>query len=275
MTGGTPKRSEPSYFEGGDIKWLVSGDIHQREILDCEGRITEAGLENSNARELPLNSVMIALNGQGKTRGAVALLRAKATCNQSLVSIMPNDTGQLLPEFLYANLHGRYEELRKMTGDSGNDRRGLNMPLIRSIQIPIAPLEEQKKIVAVLDAAFEGLTRAKENAETNLQNARELFEADMRTVFERCYSGYDLLELDQICDVRDGTHDSPTYVEQGFPFVTQKNVREHGLTLTNTKRVSEEDHVNISKRSGVGRGDILISMIGVNRGMACLVDTDE
>ena len=199
MTGGTPKRSEPSYFENGNIKWLVSGDIHQREILDCEGRITEAGLENSSARELPLNSVMIALNGQGKTRGAVALLRTKATCNQSLVSIMPNDTGQILPEFLYANLHGRYEELRKMTGDSGNDRRGLNMPLIRSIQIPIAPLEEQKRIVAVLDAAFEGLTRAKENAEANLQNARELFEGIARNIFDSGENSWPRLTLAKVC----------------------------------------------------------------------------
>ena len=98
MTGGTPSRTKPQYF-GGDIKWLVSGDIHQGEIFDCEGRITEAGMKNSNAKPLPVNSVLIALNGQGKTRGTVALLRTPATCNQSLVSIYPNEPDKLLPEF--------------------------------------------------------------------------------------------------------------------------------------------------------------------------------
>lgn len=121
MTGGTPSRANLEYF-GGDIKWLVSGDINQVEIVDCEGRITGAGMKSSNAKLLPVNSVMIALNGQGKTRGTVALLRTRATCNQSLVSIYPNDPEKLMPEFLYANLHGRYQEIRQMTGDSGNER---------------------------------------------------------------------------------------------------------------------------------------------------------
>ena len=85
MTGGTPSRANRDYFDG-EIKWLVSGDIHQGEIFDCAGRITEAGMNASNAKFLPVNSVLIALNGQGKTRGTVALLRTTATCNQSLVA---------------------------------------------------------------------------------------------------------------------------------------------------------------------------------------------
>ena len=80
------------------------------------------------------------------------MLRTKATCNQSVVSIVPVDTKKLLPEFIYWNLHMKYEEIRRMTGDDGNDRRGLNMRLIRSMTVPIAPLEEQKRIVARLDS---------------------------------------------------------------------------------------------------------------------------
>ncbi|HMJ08598.1 MAG TPA: restriction endonuclease subunit S [Pyrinomonadaceae bacterium] len=189
-TGGTPSRSKPEYFEGGTIKWLVSGDIHRKEILDCEGRISEAGLQNSNARYLPINSVMIALNGQGKTRGTVAMLRTKATCNQSLVSIFPKDTKSLLPEYLFHNLRGRYDELRKITGDDGNDRRGLNMPLIRNIRIPVPPIEEQRQIIAILDEAFETIDETKQNTEKNLQNARQLFESHLQSVFTRRGAGW-------------------------------------------------------------------------------------
>jgi len=174
MTGGTPSKAKSDYFNG-DIRWLVSGDIHRGEITECDGCISEAGMKNSNAKLLPLNSVMIALNGQGKTRGTVAILRVQATCNQSLVSIHPNEPDKLLPEFLYANLHGRYQEIRQITGDSGNDRRGLNMDLIRSIEVPIAPPAEQKRIVSILNEAFESILTAKANAEKNLQNARALF----------------------------------------------------------------------------------------------------
>ena len=81
MTGGTPKTTIPEYYENGTVPWIVSGDIHKGEIFDCNKRITELAVEKSNARFLPKNSVLIALNGQGKTRGTVALLRiSHATC---------------------------------------------------------------------------------------------------------------------------------------------------------------------------------------------------
>lgn len=148
MTGGTPRTTERKYYDNGNIKWLVSGDIHKEEIFDCEGRITKEGLENSNAKFLPKDSVLIALNGQGKTRGTVALLRTKATCNQSIVSIKPKDKNKLLPEFLYYQLKNRYQEIRNITGDK--HRSGLNMPIIRNIQIYVPAIEKQKEIVEMI-----------------------------------------------------------------------------------------------------------------------------
>lgn len=204
MTGGTPSRSNPEYFSNGSIKWLVSGDIHLGEIFDCEGRITEAGFKSSNAKYLPVNSVLIALNGQGKTRGTVALLRTLATCNQSLVSINPKNPLQLLPEFLFYNLHGRYEEIRKLTSDADNDRRGLNMPIIRNIEVSFPPLPEQQRIVRILDEAFAGIAVARANAEKNLQNAREVFESSLRVIFNNS----ELLKLEkslgEISEVQSG-----------------------------------------------------------------------
>lgn len=145
MTGGTPNSSTPSYYLDGTIPWLVSGDIHNDEIFDCEGRITDEGMQNSNAKLLPVNSVLIALNGQGKTRGTVSILRMSATCNQSLVSISSNDDSVLLNEFIYLYLKGKYQEIRDMTGDK--ERSGLNMILIRSIPIPVPPLSDQIQII--------------------------------------------------------------------------------------------------------------------------------
>ena len=78
--------------------------------------------------------------------------------------------------------------------------------------------------------------------------------------------------MGEICDVRDGTHDSPKYVTEGIPFVTQKNIKENGLTLEDTRFITQTDHDKFYKRSNVAFGDILISMIGANRGMACIVD---
>ena len=150
MTGGTPRSTVKEYYENGDIKWLVSGDIHQGEIYDCPFRITQKGMENSNAKYLPVNSVLIALNGQGKTRGTVALLRTKATCNQSIAAIDPQNKEQLRSEFLYFVLKDMYNKIRNITGD--NQRSGLNMAIIKEIKIFFPRLEVQSQIVEKLQA---------------------------------------------------------------------------------------------------------------------------
>lgn len=182
-TGGTPATGNKAYYDGGNIKWLRSGDVHQREIHDCEGRITEEGMRSANTRYLPLNSVLIALAGQGKTRGTVAMLRTLATCNQSVVSIMPMNIEVLLPEFVFWNLHMKYDEIRRITGDDGNDRRGLNMRLIRSMTVPIAPMDEQKRIVALLDEATTRISELTACYEAKLTATQNLRQSILETVF--------------------------------------------------------------------------------------------
>ena len=174
MTGGTPSRKIPEYFDNGEIKWLVSGDINQKEIFDCDGRITKEGLNNSNAKFLPENSVLIALNGQGKTRGTVAMLKTKATCNQSLVSIFPKSGVNLNTKYLYYFLEGMYNKIRRITGDSGNDRRGLNMPLIRNIKILLPPISEQENIISKLEMAINELDIADRVLGEALKNYKAL-----------------------------------------------------------------------------------------------------
>jgi len=252
MTGGTPSRTKPEYF-GGEIKWLVSGDIHQGEILECEGRITEAGMRSSNAKLLPVNSVMIALNGQGKTRGTVALLRTRATCNQSLVSIYPNEPEKLLPEFLYANLHGRYQEIRQMTGDSGNDRRGLNMNLIKRMEIPIAPIPDQLRIVHILDEAFEGMATAKANSERNLQNARALFESHLQSVFTQRGPGWKQKTLAEIATTfgrgksKHRPRNEPHLYGGKYPFIQTGDIRNANHTITEYSQTYSEAGLAQSK----------------------------
>ena len=186
MTGGTPSRKEKKYFENGTINWLVSGDINKKIINDCEGKITENGLNNSNAKFLPINSVMIAHNGQGKTRGSVAKLKIKATCNQSLVSINPIDDNQILSDYIYSNLNSRYIEIRKMTGDSGNDRRGLNMPLIRSIKISFPQsIEKQKEIIEVVEILDNHIQSVLLAYDEELQNLEEL----KKSILQKAFSG--------------------------------------------------------------------------------------
>lgn len=147
-TGGTPSTKNQDYW-GGDIPWMSSGEIHNQFIYDTDKKITEKGMSSSNAKLLPPNSVMIALNGQGKTRGTVAVIKTPTTCNQSLACLIPykNSIDYL---YLYYNLQNRYLEIRNYTGGKG--REGLNLSIIKNIKIPVPPLDEQRKIANMLTA---------------------------------------------------------------------------------------------------------------------------
>lgn len=151
FTGGTPSTAKPEYW-GGNISWMSSGEINLREIHAVEGRITQRGLEESNAKMIPVNSVLIALAGQGKTRGKVAISRIPLCTNQSVATIVPNQ--KLSPDYLFHNLDSRYDELRSMSlGDGG--RGGLNLSVLRSIQVPVPEIDEQIAIASILRSADE------------------------------------------------------------------------------------------------------------------------
>jgi type I restriction enzyme S subunit len=185
-------------------------------------------------------------------------------------TIIRFDKQKVIPEFFnyYSQSDQYINDVDHET--SGTTRKRISRSKLAEIEIPIPPLPEQQRIVHVLDEAFASIAQAKSNAERNLVNARELFETVLETAFDN--SDWEEKRLDEICEVKDGTHDTPQYEEDGIPFVTQKNIREDGLSFDNTKFIALSDHEKYYKRSNVFFGDILISMIGANRGMACLVD---
>ena len=148
--GGTPSTKKSEYW-GGEIPWMNSGEVNLKQVFSVEGRITQAGLDNSSTKIIPTNSILIALAGQGKTRGTVAINRINLCTNQSIAAIMPHQD-ILDHDFLYFNLDSRYQELRSMsTGDGG--RGGLNLSILKSIKILLPSLKEQQKIATVLTNA--------------------------------------------------------------------------------------------------------------------------
>jgi len=145
-TGATPN-TRIEKFWGGDIKWMSSGELNQKFIYDVKGRITVEGLKNSSTKLLPKNCILIGLAGQGKTRGTVAINYVKLCTNQSIAAIYPNEN--YISNYLFYNLEYRYNELRSLsTGDGG--RGGLNLTIIRNLDIIFPPKPEQKAIATAL-----------------------------------------------------------------------------------------------------------------------------
>ena len=145
-TGSTPSRDKDEYWQDGTIPWMSSGEINQKFIYNIKGRITEAGYKKSSVSLLPVNTVMIAMNGQGKTKGTVGVLKVESTCNQSLTGFI-TDEEHLHYLFLYYFLESKYKNLRGLVGE---DREGLSSVVLRNIYIPIPPVDEQQAIAHYL-----------------------------------------------------------------------------------------------------------------------------
>ena len=149
--GGTPSTAIARYWDG-DVPWMASGDIHLGRIYDVSGRITDVGLKASNATLVKPDAVAIALAGQGKTRGTVALTKTTLCTNQSVALISP-DERELLPAYLYQSWIPRYEELRNRS--AGGGRAGLTKAILEQVPVQLPPLAEQRGIAEVLSALDE------------------------------------------------------------------------------------------------------------------------
>jgi type I restriction enzyme S subunit len=154
-SGGTPERTRPAYWNG-TIPWIKTAQIQNctinAELVD--EWITQEGLEQSSARMIPEGTILMAMYGQGKTRGQVAILGIDATINQACAAIL------LKPEanrdYVYQQLRYRYESIRALSNTGSQEN--LNAELIREIAFPLPALEEQEAIAQALvvwDAAIQ------------------------------------------------------------------------------------------------------------------------
>lgn len=148
--GGTPSTEKKEYWENGTIPWLSSGEVHKKRVWETEKFITEIGLKNSSAKLIPKKSILIALAGQGKTKGTVALNEIELTTNQSVAAIIP-DLVKVNPDYLYHNLDSRYLDFRHITGKE-NSRTGLNLNILRGFEITFVEFNLQKEIANELNS---------------------------------------------------------------------------------------------------------------------------
>lgn len=145
-SGGTPSTKDALCWNG-TIPWLSSGEVCNKRIFSTEKKISDYGLKNSSAKMVPIGSVMIALAGQGKTRGQVGITTIDLCTNQSIGSILPSHN--FCPSFLFYNLLNRYDEIRSISGgDSG--RGGLNLEMIKNISVNMPTPSEQTIIAQIL-----------------------------------------------------------------------------------------------------------------------------
>ena len=148
-SGGTPSRSNGAYWNG-KIPWVTTSLIDFNTIYEVDESISEVGLQKSAAKIFPENTVIMAMYGQGKTRGKVAMLGIKAATNQACAAILIK--AKIDASFLFQNLAGRYDEIRKISNAGGQEN--LSATLIETIpfKYPNPETNEQRKIADCLSS---------------------------------------------------------------------------------------------------------------------------
>lgn len=226
--GGTPLSTEKTYYEGGTIPWLQSGEVAKGEITHSKNSITKIGLDNSSAKIFPENTVLVAM--YGATAGQVGILRIKAATNQAVCGILPND--RLLPKFIYYTMLSKQEDL--VSKVAGNAQPNISQIKVKNTVIPVPPLPEQKRIIAILDEAFAGIAAAAAaataNAEKNLANARKLFEIHLNSTFDAAPGQWLQRPLNTLVEIKHGFAFKSEYFRDSGSYVllTPGNFYEEG-----------------------------------------------
>ncbi|WP_395652820.1 restriction endonuclease subunit S [Phycicoccus elongatus] len=150
VSGGTPSRGNDSYWAGGTIPWVKTTEVKYSVITETDEHITQAGLDGSAAKMLRPGTLLMAMYGQGVTRGKVGILGIEASCNQACAAMTPIDD-DVLPQYLYHYLTSRYQAIRSLA--HGGQQQNLNLDIVRRIDVPVPPTtDEQQEIVDILDA---------------------------------------------------------------------------------------------------------------------------
>ncbi len=150
VSGGTPARNHAEYFEG-TIPWMRTQEVDWKEVYDTEIHITEDAVKNSSAKLIPANCVIIAM--YGATAGKSCINKIPVTTNQACCNL-EIDPAQAMYKYVYYWVCKEYENIKGMGEGSQNN---INAQKIKSYKLPIPPLSEQERIVAILDK-FEALT---------------------------------------------------------------------------------------------------------------------
>ncbi|MFA5000194.1 MAG: restriction endonuclease subunit S [Patescibacteria group bacterium] len=252
-----PQKKE--YFVDGVYPFFRTSDIGQIHI----GRITESSdyLNEKGIKGLKLfnkGTILLPKSGASTFLNHRVVLDIDGYVSSHLATVK-TDEKVLNNNYLFYFL----QEVKAQDLIQDHKYPSLNLPVIGNIEISYPKsLPEQHRIVKILDEVFADVAKAKENAEKNLQNSKELFESYLQRVFANPGHDWEEKRLGEAYDVRDGTHDSPKYQKEGYALITSKNLKRDELDYQKIKYISEKDYKKINERSKVHKGDILFAMIG-------------
>lgn len=284
VSGGTPSKRNEKYWIDGHIPWLRTTEVQNCVLQpqDTQVFITQLGLENSSAKLFPKGTVLMAMIGQGKTRGQVALLDFKASTNQNCAAIIFNE--EQYPEYYFNYLQSQYENIRNYSNSAGQSN--LSGGLVKSIQVPVPPLLEQQKIAKILSTWDKAISTTEKLIATRHQQKKALMQ-QLLTGKKRlinpetgkAFAGeWEEVQLGKLA-TKVGSGVTPkggssAYKASGTPLIRSQNVLWGKLDLSDVVYIDDMQHEKM-KNSKVTRNDVLLNITGASIGRVSLASLSE
>lgn len=172
--GSTPSRGNTFYWTDGTYPWLNSSSVNAGTVTTSDQYVTEVALRECHLPRVPAGSVLVAITGQGKTRGKAAVLSIEATINQHIAFITPRKPGEIVtPEYLQRFLVAAYAELRRMSADSGSTKGALTCEDLRHFRVVLPPTPAQKEILQWIDDGLAEVEQALRVAHSEIELLHE------------------------------------------------------------------------------------------------------
>lgn len=255
--GKTPARAKNAYWNDGSNQWVSISDLSgfDKYVGTTKETITDLAVSESGIKIVPENTVIMSFK---LTLGKTAITQKPVYTNEAIMAFIPTGKYEIDTNYFYHLFSGR-------DWSKGTNRAvmgvTLNKATLGEIEIDIPPLCEQTEIAEKLDKVDALIA----DRITQLEKLDLLVKSRFIELFgDTVLNPYNWNKepLGKVCDVRDGTHDSPKYYDTGYPLVTSKNLSSGDIDFTDCSLICKNDFDKINERSKVDFGDILMPMIG-------------
>nr|WP_254797430.1 restriction endonuclease subunit S [Pseudomonas aromaticivorans] len=252
------KDQDPS----GDVRLIQLADIGDGSYIDKSDRyLTSDTAKRLKCTFLKKGDILLARMPDPLGRACIFPGDTKKAVTVVDVCIIRVNEEKICARWLMYALNSSDVRNQIASFATGTTRSRVSRGNLGKVVIPVVPLERQRIIADILDKADAIRTKRREALALLDGLAQSIFFEMFGDLFTNS-NGYPVSPLGKVCDVRDGTHDSPAYVSEGYPLVTSKNLKDGVIDLMGANYISEFDYNDINRRSKVDIGDILMPMIG-------------
>ena len=262
QSGGTPARSNCTYWDGGTIPWVKISDIKGKHLNKTEEYITESGLQNSSAKLFPKGTILYTIFA---TLGETCILDIDAATNQAIAGLTVK-SDNIYREYLYYYLFS----LKSVVDNLGRGvaQNNINMSILRNLSVPLPPLDEQRHIAVVLDKVSELIAKRRQQLDKldELVKSRFIEMFGTETEFDR----WPYCTIGDVADVCVGVVIKPTqyYADKGIPVFRSLNIGEMYVKDSDWVYFTKEGHQK-NQKSVVHKNDVLVVRSGAP-GTACV-----